>query len=254
MLLLIDIGNTRIKWAVVDEAAALGSWHTFGAVAHARGSESDFFDAVEAWQQLPISRALVANVAGDEKRSMLQQRLPIPIDWFVSPPQAAGVRNDYREPTQLGCDRFAAAIGAHALFPASELLIVNCGTATTIDVVSADGNFSGGMILPGLHLMIESLARDTAQLPLVTISASSQKFADNTNDAITSGCVAAQIGAIEHAFAFQLASHATLRCIVSGGAAAEIAPQLSIPYTRVENLVLTGLHAYALSHAAGHVL
>src|SRR5438552_2277587 len=82
-------------------------------------------------------------------------------------------------PAQLGCDRFASLIGAHALFPGQPLIVATCGTATTVDALSADGLFLGGMILPGLGLMASSLARNTAQLPLVAQDiAVAQTFAD----------------------------------------------------------------------------
>ena len=134
-------------------------------------------------------------------RDQLQLMLPTTaIDWFASVPQLAGVRNGYRNPAQLGCDRFAAAIGAHALEPGKALVVATCGTATTIDALSADGDFLGGMILPGLGLMASSLARNTAQLPQIAASgAVPAGFADNTDDAILSGCLSAQAGAIERA-------------------------------------------------------
>jgi type III pantothenate kinase len=172
---------------------------------------------------------------------------PVPIEWFVSLPSLAGVRNGYRQPQQLGSDRFASAIGAHALFPDRTLIIATCGTATTIDAVTADGVFTGGMILPGLNLMASSLARNTAQLPeVLQHSERLAPFADNTEEAIISGCIAAQVGAIERAFAYvRLGADESAQCIVSGGAAASIASHLAIPYTPVDNLVLIGLQAVA---------
>ncbi len=171
---------------------------------------------------------------------------------FVSQQEACGVHNAYRQPHQLGSDRFASAIGAHALFPATSLIVATCGTATTVDAVTADGVFVGGMILPGLRLMASSLARNTAQLPdVLQQSERLPPFADNTEEAIIGGCIAAQAGAIERAFA----THARLnpdepaRLILSGGAAASIAPHLAIPYTHVDNLVLIGLQTFVQQRA-----
>lgn len=252
MLLLIDAGNTRIKWALVDGAERgierLGGWAACGSI-----ERENVLQLADEWRQQPIARALVANVAGPEMRECLDQTLlralglkPVPMEWFASAAQMAGVRNNYRNPAQLGCDRFAGAIGAHALFPARPLLIATCGTATTIDAVSADGVFMGGLILPGLGLMAASLARNTAQLPQVRqLDAAPARFADNTDDAIAGGCMAAQAGAIERAFALHAAANpgAAVQCILSGGAADVVAPHLSMPYVKVENLVLVGLHA-----------
>ncbi|WP_377703257.1 type III pantothenate kinase [Pseudoduganella sp. UC29_71] len=296
MILLIDAGNTRIKWALIDSApapaAALGTWLAYGAVMHADAAQLPAaWHAAHAAQvaagRPAVSRVLAANVAGTALRDRLTRMLttgadatagtaeatppavpaaplqpapgasgagrlaaggllvaPEAIEWFASLPERAGVKNGYRNPAQLGCDRFAAAIGAHALAPGQSVIVANCGTATTIDAVTADGRFLGGMILPGLGLMATSLARNTAQLPQVAQGGKLPSgFADNTDDAILSGLLAAQAGAIEHACAL----HQAQACLISGGAAAYIAPALpaGIPHRLVDNIVLIGLQAAA---------
>lgn len=250
-MLFIDAGNTRIKWAVTDVPSADGVdqavpvWREYGSVAHAEMSDLPTF-----WRGLNVTRVSISNVAGHVIGDRLQQLLQLAFgthilpEWFASVPQLAGVRNAYRNPAQLGCDRFATAIGAHRLYPQQALLVATCGTATTIDAVSADGVFMGGMILPGLGLMANALAGGTAQLPLivhhVVITA---PFADNTDDAIISGCIAAQVGAISHAMALQTQQHPgiAIKCILTGGSAEVIAPYLPRPCERVDHLVLTGL-------------
>ena len=257
MLLLVDAGNTRIKWALVDATAGLdqlGRWSAFGSLGHA-----EVGTLARAWQGVQISRALLSNVAGAALRQGLEAALaaatttalrPAHIDWFASTPLLGGVRNGYRNPAQLGCDRFASVIGAHALFPQQALIVATCGTATTVDALSADGIFVGGMILPGLGLMASSLASNTAQLPQVAHSLSlSQMFADNTDAAIAAGCIAAQAGAIERAVAAHAQLHAAVQCVLAGGAAAYIAPQLRVPHQIVDNLVLIGLQVVALQAA-----
>ena len=244
MLLLIDAGNTRIKWALAEPGAPLGTWVDSGAVTHA---ELNYLPA--CWQHRVVTRAVVANVAGPKLRDQLQLMLPTTtIDWFASLPQLDGMRNGYRNPGQLGSDRFAAALGARALAPGQDLIVATCGTATTIDAVSADGRFLGGMILPGLGLMAAALARNTAQLPLVghevtglTAGQAPAGFADNTDDAIIAGCLSAQAGAIERACAL----HRAGVCIISGGAAPFIAPVLTAAHRMVDNIVLIGLQRAA---------
>jgi len=250
--LLIDAGNTRIKWALVAPGAALGDWLAQGAHMHA--DAADFPAALTAALATAhpgtapaIGRILIANVAGQAVRDMLAGWLAAPqlriqpqaIEWFASVPQRAGIRNAYRNPAQLGCDRFAAAIGAHALCPGKAIVVANCGTATTIDAITADGTFLGGMILPGLGLMASSLAKNTAQLPQVKPGKLPEGFADNTDDAILTGCLAAQAGAIERAFEL----HQAVECIISGGAAPYVAPAVPVPHRHVENIVMIGLHA-----------
>ena len=246
MILLIDAGNTRIKWGTVgmaNEPTATPSWLDKGSVSHAGMS------ALKAsWAVLPISRILISNVAGEQMQHALELLLAscvagVKAERFISTSQCAGLTNAYQEPAQLGCDRFASAIAAHALFPLRALLVVTCGTATTIDAVTADGTFIGGMILPGLQLMAQSLAKNTAQLPQIAESISMhQIFADNTDQAITSGCINAQVGAIMRAYETlaDMRSH-QVSCIISGGAAKFLTPHLRIDFQHVENLVLTGL-------------
>ncbi len=252
MLLLVDAGNTRIKWALMDAArlgkAEPGHWSVYGSVE--RGQIDRMADSLK---HVNIARVLISNVAGAEMREALERMVlravglkPVPLSWFASLPELAGIRNGYRNPSQLGCDRFATLIGAHALFPGQSLVVATCGTATTVDALEADGYFPGGMILPGLGLMASSLAKNTAQLPQVPhYNVIEQPFADNTNDAIVSGCIAAQVGAIERAVTAHAAALGKqpqeIQCVLAGGAAALIAPHLSACVRRVDNLVLIGL-------------
>lgn len=248
MLLLIDAGNTRVKWALVDDTASFlpGHWVAHGMVEHARLEE-----LAAAWGALRAERVLVSNVAGPALRASLERLLEAApqvdarrIEWFASGPERAGVRNGYRHPQQLGCDRFASAIGAHALYPGRALLVATCGTATTVDAVGPDGEFIGGMILPGLGLMAASLARNTAQLPQIAQDLDvSEPFADHTDAAIASGCLTAQAGAIERAGAALARRFETPQCLLSGGAAALISPHLALPHLKIDNLVLIGLQA-----------
>lgn len=250
MLLLIDSGNTRIKWAVVDDCEPLPifadgytpNWHASGVV-----SPDELDQATMTWQKLTISRAVVANVAGADRQHQLGKYLQVAcalsagqIDWFASVAEAAGVRNGYRVPSQLGCDRFASLIGARALFPGQRLLVVTCGTATTIDALDSDGLFTGGLILPGLGLMATALAQQTAQLPQIGEAfVAPPLFADHTDAAIRSGCLTAQAGAIMLA----LNTFHGARCILSGGAARFVTTTLTPTHHLIDNLVLLGLQA-----------
>ncbi|MBC7415124.1 MAG: type III pantothenate kinase [Herminiimonas sp.] len=257
MLLLIDAGNTRIKWALAAPAAPAGQWLASGAVAHADSSL-----LADQWRQhlipMPIDYVLVSNVAGPEVRAALIAQLAVlsaragpllEVRWFASVASLAGVSNGYHDPASLGCDRFAALIGAWTLHPHQAAIVATCGTATTVDALDAQGRFIGGMILPGLGLMAASLRERAAQLAQVpeateappTGAAEASLFADNTRDAMHGGCLLAQAGAIERA----VAAHGGAHCLLSGGAAALVAPYLAIPATSVDNLVLIGLHAVA---------
>lgn len=253
MLLLIDAGNTRIKWGVPQLKTALTNalpdWQQVDSVTH-----TEIATLGERWKQYPVTRVLISNVAGEAVKAQLSDILArifpaLQPYWLTSQAQLAGLKNQYRQPQRLGCDRFASAIAAHYLYPQQNLIVATCGTATTVDAVSADGVFTGGMILPGLKLMAESLARNTAQLPQVAESIGvNQLFADNTDQAIVSGCIHAQTGAITLAYqAFAAEQKTAVTCLISGGAAPYLLPHLSFDSRHIANLVLTGLYVVAQS-------
>lgn len=229
MILCLDAGNTRLKYGLFDGSG----WRGQGALAH------DAFDNLRA--QLPArpTRIVACNVAGDAVRrriEALSARLGLPLDWLTSSAAACGVRNGYDRPQQLGADRWAALIGARALH-AGACVVVMAGTATTIDVLDDTGQFRGGLILPGLALMRTALARNTADLPHAAGHYRAQPT--NTDDAIVSGALHATLGAIA-----RMRADAAL-CLLSGGAAGELAPHLGLPCRLVDNLVLEGLARYS---------
>jgi type III pantothenate kinase len=169
------------------------------------------------------------------------------IERIVAAARRAGIVNGYRRPTQLGPDRWLALIGAHAALPGRALLVCGFGTATTIDLLARDGDdavFVGGMILPGLDTMRRALLRDAARLP--DGPGRVVDFADNTDDAIETGLVTAQAGAVERAW-----RAAGLRlggdppcCVLAGGAATAVAPSLAaggVPHELIPDVVLRGL-------------
>ncbi len=251
-MLFIDAGNTRLKWAVADDNAAAGDWRASGALAY-----TELSPLPAAWQG--EAKLMYSNVAGDAVDQALQQALQAAgiatVQRFRSRQHCAGVINGYRDPAQLGSDRFATLIAARHLYPSQALLVVTCGTATTIDALDSHGRFIGGMILPGLLTMAKSLAVNTAQLPQVNELHVAHQFGDNTRDAIVSGCLTAQAAAIDHALRTLQASEPEARCLLSGGAAAYIAPWLEpmlanwLPSgpvcERIDNLVLLGLQVAA---------
>ena len=253
MLLLIDAGNTRVKWALAASPTPTptpGNWIASGVVLHAEVAQLG-----RHWRDAGISQVVIANVAGPLMQAallvQLVQILPATpgITWFTAAARVAGVINGYRTPEQLGCDRLAALVGARALYPDQALIVAMCGTATTVDALCADGRFIGGMILPGAGTMAASLALRTAQLPSVPLQGADtlaqSPFADHTEAAIRNGCLAAQAGAIERA----VAAHGNAHCLLSGGAATWVAPWLRVAACVTENLVLIGLHAFANANA-----
>jgi type III pantothenate kinase len=191
-----------------------------------------------------ITRALGCNVTGrarGEAIAAIIARRGLTLEWINSSAQRCGVHNMYTHPARLGADRWAALIGARGYHRRRDVLVVMAGTATTLDILSADGRFTGGHILPGVELMRQALSQGTAQLP--PTGGRYRSHPRDSADAIVSGCLNAQAGAIERIFRRMDAPGAI--CLLSGGAADEIEPLLDIPFQRIDNLVLDGLHQIA---------
>lgn len=232
LTLCLDAGNTRLKYGVHDGRV----WRAQGALDHAG------IERLPALLTAPPTRIVACNVAGEAMRArieILAAQLDAPLTWLRASAAVGDLRNAYDLPTQLGADRWAALLAARALGHRA-MVVVLAGTATTIDLLAADGEFQGGLILPGLMLMRQSLARHTADLP--EARGVFRERPTNTDDAIVSGALHATLGAIERMRA-QLGSAA--QCIVSGGAAAALLPHLTPPARQVEHLVLEGLHRFA---------
>lgn len=236
MIVCLDSGNTRIKWGVHDG----GQWLGQGAVAQA--DVAQLARLLADWPR--PDRVMLANVAGAKAGRRIREQLA---DWLPvfrevrAEYQRCGVTNLYRNPEQLGVDRWCALIGARGL-SRSAALVVMAGTATTIDSLDAEGNFLGGLIVPGSDLMLRSLARETAALPFAAgVYAAHPRC---TDDAIVSGAIEAQAGAIERAFSRLPETDAC--CLLSGGNAEAIAYCLVIPHVVTHNLPLEGLKRLAL--------
>ncbi len=238
MIVAIDAGNTRIKWGVSDGSR----WIAQGALPTARAAH-----IAEVAKEWPSDAEIVGcNVAGESVEATIDAWLAAgraPIRWLHSSASACGVNNSYDQPDSLGADRWSALIGARKM-SAHNCIVVCAGTATTVDWLDADGVFRGGLILPGFELMRTSLAQNTVLLPLADGQFRAEPH--NTRDAIVSGCLNAQIGAIERMFS-RIASDPEARCLMTGGAAKCLAPHLSIPYTLVENLIFEGLVRFSAS-------
>jgi type III pantothenate kinase len=239
VILLVDAGNTRIKWRVIETAAGAGQVAE-GVVVHEEiASLRGVFDAHPGLRRLVGCNVAGAEVAGHIAN--LAADAGLAPEWLMPRAQCCGVRNLYDDPAQLGADRWAALIGARCIHPGAAL-VVTAGTATTVDLLAADGAFLGGLILPGVDLMRRALATRTAQLPLA--SGSFSPTPRNTADAIHSGCLQAQAGAVERMYRL-LADQPGALCLLGGGAADSFAGLLEIPTRRIDNLVLVGLAAVA---------
>jgi type III pantothenate kinase len=247
--LLIDVGNSAVKWA---RLAADGSVSVGGRALH-RGGLDVTAALSGAWKDSPQpSRAVGCSVGTAAVVAAVERAARAVgltgIEWMPSQASFRGeVRlvNGYLDPMQLGADRWHALLGACARLPGTSLVVVNAGTATTVDCVLAgegDSRFVGGCIAPGVRLMLESLARNTAGLPLAT--GAPVDFPDTTDKAIVTGVLDAQAGLVDRVWRrFSAGLDRAPRLLLAGGHAELLAARLTGELAPLieHNLVLRGL-------------
>jgi len=242
--LLFDVGNTRLKWGLLDR----GKIGRTGSVRHDELRESGFTPLTS---RLPhdIESILISNVAGAGFAARLTRVLGIHCDAEIhfarAERSAYGITNSYRQPRRLGVDRWAAMIGARAESK-SALCIVDAGTAVTIDAVDRKGQHLGGQIIPGLHIMTKSLNDHTSGVDKVgRMSADPGTgmglFATTTGRAVQTGALNAICGAIERAVRTLKAEGHRPGIILTGGGASRILKQLDGKVIHRPHLVLQGL-------------
>ncbi len=233
-LLMVDSGNTNVKWGLYDGQ----KWVKRGTT-----PQGDKELLEREWRSLsePV-RIIVSNVADAQAKADLSElfsSLQTEPYWITAAAYQCGVRNYYEEASQLGSDRWAALIAAWQQ-QRQGCLVVDAGTATTVDALSDTGEFLGGIITPGIDLMQKALMENTGALK--SAAGKFCDYPDRTADAIYSGALHSIAGAIERMAAL-LGSTIGREpdCILSGGAAHQLQPHLKVNTTIADNLVLEGL-------------
>lgn len=239
MKLLFDIGNTRLKWAYFCD----GEVHS-SASADASSLDRDTLHQLFGKSPKPDS-IWISNVGSKKVLSEL-------LSWFgdefgLSPnvirvtESCCGIRNRYRTQAALGVDRWLAAIGARRVMAEGHLIIIDAGTAVTIDWLSERNNFEGGVILPGFNLMHKALIDNTAGIK-ADYSESHQIIGRTTEECVNSGVVYGLIGAIEHiVMQMQQEIGMPTKVILTGGSAATIEATSDLDLTVQPELVLLGV-------------
>lgn len=237
--LLLDGGNSKLKWAWVEQ----------GQIRHqGKAAYADLHTLAQDWQRHGDGtlRIVGSAVCGAAKQALVARQLPLPVEWLGSMPQALGIRNHYRNPAEHGADRWFNILGSRR-YSQQACVVVSCGTAVTVDALTVDNHYLGGSILPGFHLMKEAMAERTANLnrPL----GRAYPFATTTPNALASGITDAVCGAL-------LLMHQRLRdrtpggvvdVVVTGGGALRVVQGLPAQFgldNRIEivdNLVIYGL-------------
>ena len=252
MKLLLDLGNTRLKWALQQG----DGWLAQGSVAWDEvARDKQLADVLsDAWSALPqptaVYGASVVDAAREQQTATcVAGQFWREVTWLRTPAGACGVRNAYAEPQRLGVDRFLAMVAAYADGHAP-CVLASVGTALTLDALAADGRHLGGLIAPGPQLMQQSLLDATARVRPER-PGDILDFADNTADAVASGCwqaAAALVARFATRMAKRLGGAPTL--ILGGGDAAQLAPLLSLPAQLSQDGVLRGLAVWANAQVA----
>lgn len=225
---VVDIGNTRIKYAEFTSFDNLICLKIF------KRSQS----LLSYLEKEKPSRILVASVrhTPDELKILLPNAI------ILSTGTKLPIVNEYQSPATLGYDRLAAAVGAAALFPGQNCLILDLGTAAKYDFISSKNAFLGGIIAPGMQMRFKALKYFTKKLPLVSKEGSSPLVGQNTSECIRSGVVngmTAEINGIIEAYIEQFKS---IQIILTGGDATFFESTIKYPTFAASNLVLLGLN------------
>ena len=242
MMLLLDVGNTSVKWAVRkhERMSSTGSFQYQGKDFNAL--------ARDAWHDLQVpEKIVVSNVAGSDMGGRLadwtHKQWGIKPEFVRSAEKAFGVTNAYLKPADLGVDRWAALIGAHAS-ASGAVCIVDCGTAVKLDFLAANGDHQGGVILPGLVMLEQMLLNNTADIKLSNQSQSqcTQLFAKGTGDALHGGAIYLVTAAIDR-IVMEMGAAAGVHpeVIITGGDAGQIQSLLTCSTRHDPDLVLKGL-------------
>lgn len=246
MILLLDVGNTRIKWAYCDG----GQLYAQGNAVH---RDTDFALLLDqAWSPLEKpAQVLISSVASNARNLVLSEwienRWDIVARFVVSQAAQLGVRNGYRDPSRLGIDRWVALIAARTRFSGS-LCVVDFGSALTIDGLTREGEHIGGLIVPGLSTMHRSLAGGDITLDAGALDRqpATAEMGRDTAEAVGYGihhCLAYYVDGICSDLSHTLGE--TPQRIVTGGDAPRMLPLLQGQYQHVADLVLEGLAVIA---------
>jgi type III pantothenate kinase len=248
MKLLLDVGNTRIKWAT----SANGALQDADQLVHRSDPETSVASLLDRCA-LPPDQVLVSNVAGADFSRVISagvsSRWNQSAEFARSQSSAGWLRNGYQDFSQLGVDRWLAMLAAAGRYRKA-ICVVDVGTAVTVDQVDERGQHLGGIILPGLDLMRQALTGNTGDLERLAVSGAiarqneAQLLGRSTDAAIAKGAIAAIRAVIEECRASLLHGDSDPVLVITGGDAPCIIPHLRVAAEHHPSLVLEGLAIY----------
>ena len=227
--LLIDIGNTAIKIAIAARDELLLVQHCENL------TEEIIVPIIQQYQPKIAILSSVRKAAHCEEMELLARYIKKNIFFTYKTP--IPIRNLYATPETLGVDRLATAVGANTLFPKQNCMIIDCGTAITIDFLSDNGQFLGGNISPGLRARFKALHHYTGRLPLGNINENAVSIGQNTQEAIEAGVLQGAVNEIEG----YIEQYPNNKAIITGGDTFYFATKIKKPIFVVLNLNFIGL-------------
>jgi len=234
MNLCIDIGNTRAKYAVFDheEVVKVGVWDNF-----------DLSTLRAIQKEIPMIQRIIVSTVTLLKQNVLKE-INIKPDRYLLLDHLTPIpiKNKYKTPETLGKDRLSAVIGASAVFPQRDCLVIDAGTCIKYDFISKKAVYKGGSISPGMNMRLEAMHHFTAKLPLVKPGKYDSLIGTDTNTAILSGAQSGALAEINGMIAAYVEKFGRIKVIITGGDAKFFAKRMKRKIFVSPNLVLIGLH------------
>ena len=239
MMLLCDVGNTRLKWAYASEDGRLLEW---GTAEHRGGGAGATFDT-SLGSFVAVKRVVACSVAAPAVNASLEacvrRRWSVAPEWMPAYPRGWGVECAYRAPETMGADRWAMLVAVRRRCPRGAC-VVSCGTAVTIDLIDARGRHLGGVIMPGVGLMRRALTANAALI--APTEGKVRLLPDNTPDAVATGTVLAAASTADRLFReFVESTGPGAQCVLCGGDAERVRALMTHETVVAPRLVLEGL-------------
>ncbi|MDO6425651.1 type III pantothenate kinase [Thalassotalea sp. 1_MG-2023] len=238
MKLLVDAGNTRIKYATLD-AGILSSIHT--------ASVDGLTQQLSKSAATKTTQCFIASV---KKSTILSNVIAwcknqnIPVHQLHSAVQFKGLVNSYQKPDTLGVDRWLAMLGAMKLFPSTSLMVVDAGTATTLDCISQQGKHLGGWIIPGIALQMSTLFDNAEKIHGEPVAINNIALGNNTSMAVSQGALMSTLGLIEQGMKLCAKQGLTPNIILTGGNADYVSQHLALEHYVEPALIFHGMSQY----------
>ena len=240
MISLLDIGNTRTKYCKVDSSNTRSSVQFL--------TNNNLTKHFLNNKLCGSTKVILASVADEQLTEVVRSwclKNNSDFHRVLSEENKNGVTSAYEDPSKLGVDRWLALVGAVKLFPNKNVLIIDSGTATTVDYISGEGKHVGGWILAGLNTLISSVLSETAKVKANKSEIPSLGFGINTSENVNNAAWAATIGTIHLAISeLNRLEHVIDEVIITGGNALSISTLLTHQHKVIDDLVFAGLQAY----------